>query len=272
MPTRLSQTLGTRRLILLGIAAVGILAFARLGISPSDTIPEGGRLSTISKFFLAALTPVVDSNALGDHCEGRSDHTAVRRARYRHLGCRGLRPRIPRFYRLVAAWGAAQSNPASDLSGDAISDHLHALGARAALGSYVPGRDWSKPYRWGSSPSLSHSVGTFAKIFSEMIDESPRDAADALSASGASPLLVYLYGLVPRALPDILAYILYRFECALRASAVIGFFGIPTLGFYISLAYEDLNFPAVWTHLYVLIFMVVTFDLWSGAARRRIAH
>jgi phosphonate transport system permease protein len=114
--------------------------------------------------------------------------------------------------------------------------------------------------------------GTFAKIFSEMIDEAPRDAADALSASGATPLLVYLYGLLPQALPDILAYILYRFECALRASAVIGFFGIPTLGLYIKLAFEDLDYSAVWTHLYILIFMVVIFDLWSGSARRRIAH
>ena len=114
--------------------------------------------------------------------------------------------------------------------------------------------------------------GTFAKIFSEMIDEAPSDAADALSASGATPLRVYLFGLVPRALPDMLAYILYRFECALRASAVIGFFGIATLGFYIRNAFEDLNYPLVWTYLYALILMVILFDVWSGYARRRIAH
>ena len=114
--------------------------------------------------------------------------------------------------------------------------------------------------------------GTFAKIFSEMIDESPRDAAEALGAAGASPIKVYLFGLVPRALPDILAYILYRFECALRASAVIGFFGIATLGFYIANAFEDLRYSLVWTYLYALIIMVVIFDLWSGSARRRIAH
>ena len=53
---------------------------------------------------------------------------------------------------------------------------------------------------------------------------------------------------------------------------LIGFFGIPTLGYYIGLAYEDLNFPAVWTYLYFLIIMVVIFDLWSGFARRRIPH
>ena len=99
-----------------------------------------------------------------------------------------------------------------------------------------------------------------------------REAADALGACGAGPLRIYLFGLLPCALPDILAYILYRFECALRASAVIGFFGIPTLGLYIKLAFEDLDFSAVWTHLYILILMVVIFDLWSGSARNRITH
>ena len=34
--------------------------------------------------------------------------------------------------------------------------------------------------------------GTLAKVFSEMVDEAPRDAAHALRAAGATPLQVYL--------------------------------------------------------------------------------
>ena len=40
--------------------------------------------------------------------------------------------------------------------------------------------------------------GTLAKVFSEMIDEAPRDAATALRAAGASPLQVFFVGLLPQ--------------------------------------------------------------------------
>ena len=60
--------------------------------------------------------------------------------------------------------------------------------------------------------------GVFAKVFSEIIDETSRDAAYALRGLGATPVKVFLFGLLPRALPDITAYACYRLSaaCALR--------------------------------------------------------
>ena len=112
-------------------------------------------------------------------------------------------------------------------------------------------------------------TGVLAKVFSEMIDEAPRDAAIALREAGASPLQVFFFGLVPRALPDITTYAFYRFECAVRSSAILGFFGFPTLGYYISASFENLYFGEVWTYLYVLFALVALLDWWSGAIRRR---
>ena len=112
--------------------------------------------------------------------------------------------------------------------------------------------------------------GTLAKIFSEMIDEAPRDAALALRAAGASGLQVFGFGLVPRAVPDMIAYAFYRFECALRSSAVLGFFGMGTLGREIEQAFQATNYGEVWTHLYVLIALVIVFDAWSGRLRARL--
>jgi len=77
---------------------------------------------------------------------------------------------------------------------------------------------------------------------------------------------------VPAALPDMVAYTFYRFECALRSAAVLGFFGFPTLGLRIKQAFGSTNFGEVWTHLYMLIILVVVFDLWSGAIRRRMVR
>ncbi len=114
-------------------------------------------------------------------------------------------------------------------------------------------------------------AGTLGKVFSEMIDESPRQAGEALHASGASALQSYLFGLVPLAGPDMLGYLFYRFECALRSSAVLGFFGFPTLGFYIAASFENLYYHEVWTYLYALFLLVMTVDWWSGRLRRELA-
>lgn len=114
-------------------------------------------------------------------------------------------------------------------------------------------------------------TGTFAKIFAEMIEEAPQNAAGALHAAGASPGQTYWFGLVPRVLPDLASYALYRFECALRSSAVLGFFGIPTLGYYLRLSFENSHDREVWTYLFALILIVALTDAWSGAVRRRLA-
>lgn len=115
-------------------------------------------------------------------------------------------------------------------------------------------------------------TGVFAKVFSEIIDETPRDAAYAIRALGGSPAKVFLVGLLPRAMPDITAYACYRFECGLRSSAVMGFFGIPTIGAYLKDAFDELHYHVVWTYLWALILLIVVVDLWSGQMRRRLVH
>ncbi len=113
-------------------------------------------------------------------------------------------------------------------------------------------------------------AGTLAKVFSELLDEAPTDAAEALQAGGASDLQALVFGVIPRAMPDLAAYGLYRFECALRSSAVLGFFGFPTLGYGLATAADSTHFHEVWTYLYALFALVWIADRWSWAVRRRL--
>lgn len=112
--------------------------------------------------------------------------------------------------------------------------------------------------------------GTLGKVFSELIDEEARDAAQALKAIGHGPVQTFLVGIFPRALPNLITYSFYRFECALRSSAVLGFVGIETIGLYIELSHEEFYYREVWTYLYLLIAMIVVVDLWGAAIRRRL--
>lgn len=112
-------------------------------------------------------------------------------------------------------------------------------------------------------------AGTLAKVFSEMLDEAPDDASDALRVLGATPGQEVLLGRAPRALADMGAYAFYRFECALRSSAVLGFFGLETLGYGLRAAFFNLQYGELWTHLWALIALVVVVEAWSGRLRRR---
>lgn len=113
-------------------------------------------------------------------------------------------------------------------------------------------------------------AGTFAKVFSEILDETPAEAAEALEAAGASRLQAFLFGLLPRALPDLGTYAFYRFECAVRSSAVLGFFGFPTLGYFLAASFENLHYAEVWSYLYAIFLLVVGLDAWSSRLRRRV--
>jgi phosphonate transport system permease protein len=113
-------------------------------------------------------------------------------------------------------------------------------------------------------------AGTLAKVFSEMLDEAPDDAAGALRMAGAGSLQTFVFGLVPRAVPDMGAYAFYRFECALRSAAILGFFGFETLGKYIHQSCGELYFREAWTYLYALCILIVLVEWWSGAIRRRL--
>ncbi len=109
-----------------------------------------------------------------------------------------------------------------------------------------------------------------AKLFSEILDETSRDALRALRNAGASPSEAFLYGLVPEAFRDLLSYTFYRFECSIRSAAVLGIIGAGGLGYELFLSLQSLRYPQMWTLLAALIALTGATDLWSGFVRRRL--
>ena len=61
---------------------------------------------------------------------------------------------------------------------------------------------------------------------------------------------------------------MYRFECAIRSSAIMSFVGLGGLGFQIQLSLNDLKYDEVWTFIFFLIGIVVLVDFWSSHLRK----
>lgn len=113
-------------------------------------------------------------------------------------------------------------------------------------------------------------AGILGRIYADLLnDVSPRPMA-ALRAVGASSAKILIYGRLPMALPDMVSYTFYRFECAVRASAIMGFVGLGGLGFQIQIALADLRYSSVSTYLIALIVLIVAIEAWSSKVRREI--
>ncbi|MDB9526911.1 ABC transporter permease subunit [Oscillatoria sp. CS-180] len=108
-----------------------------------------------------------------------------------------------------------------------------------------------------------------AKVFSEILDETPQEPLQNLLNSGVPPLTAWLYGLLPQALPNLLSYSTYRFECSLRSAAVLGVIGAGGLGYEILLSLQSLRYDQLWTGFYALIVLNGMVDLGSGWIRQQ---
>jgi phosphonate transport system permease protein len=273
--------LSPRRSVLLGILGAGLLSAFLLGLNPADLAPD--HASLLVRFLSAAIRPAFVSEGSGTAMLPRLVEAIRATVVFAAAGVSlALALALPLGF--LASHAAWEGDPAgAETPGRRLLRRTIAPAATAVTRLLIAGLRSIHELLWAMlllaaigltdiaaviAIALPYA-GILAKIFSEMIDEAPRDAVVALRAAGASPAQVFLLGLVPRALPDMTSYSFYRFECGLRSSAVLGFFGFPTIGYHLAAAFQNLQYREVWTWLYALFLLVLVADTWSGRLRRR---
>lgn len=75
------------------------------------------------------------------------------------------------------------------------------------------------------------SIGMLGKFFAEAIEEVDPKPLEALASSGATPLQVVRYAVLPQVVPSLVANTLYRFDINLRAALFLGVVGGGGIGF-----------------------------------------
>jgi phosphonate transport system permease protein len=109
-----------------------------------------------------------------------------------------------------------------------------------------------------------------AKVFSEILDETPRAPLLALLNSGVPTLNAFAYTLIPQAFPNLLSYSFYRLECSIRSAAVLGIIGAGGLGYQIFLSLQSLRYGQMWTLMFALLLLSGGTDFFSGLLRQRL--
>jgi phosphonate transport system permease protein len=104
-------------------------------------------------------------------------------------------------------------------------------------------------------------AGICAKVYSEIIEEADLAALRVLppGTGGAS---AFFYARLPDVADKLRHYTLYRLECGLRSTLVLGFIGLPTMGFHLESAFRQGRYGEAGALLLVFYILVGTRRLW----------
>ncbi len=105
----------------------------------------------------------------------------------------------------------------------------------------------------------------FARVYSEILAQAPVAIERALPVE-TRWLDRVLYGRLAPMWPALASYTRYRFECALRSSTVLGFVGLPTVGFYLETAYRQGYYAEGGALLWLFLLVIGTLRWWARPA------
>jgi phosphonate transport system permease protein len=118
--------------------------------------------------------------------------------------------------------------------------------------------------------ALTYS-GMLGKVYSEILESGETHATTSLLRNGSGRLQGFLYGLLPTNATELTSYTVYRWECAIRSSAVLGFVGAGGLGQQLIISLKMFNGAEVSTILIVFILLVWMADWVSMKLRQVLA-
>lgn len=113
--------------------------------------------------------------------------------------------------------------------------------------------------------------GMLGKVYAEILESADSRTTNALLAGGAARLPALLYGAIPESASELVSYTVYRWECAIRGSAVMGFVGAGGLGQRMDESMRMMAGGEVATMLIVFVLLVACADVVSKMLRARLA-
>ncbi len=111
-------------------------------------------------------------------------------------------------------------------------------------------------------------AGMLGKVYGEILESGETQATEALLRNGSSRLQAFAYGLLPQNAAELTSYTVYRWECAIRSSVVLGFVGAGGLGQQLDNSMKMFNGGEVLTMLAVFVALVALADRVSAALRK----
>ncbi|NVD35472.1 PhnE/PtxC family ABC transporter permease [Marinobacter lutaoensis] len=104
-------------------------------------------------------------------------------------------------------------------------------------------------------------TGIFAKVYAEILDEADPEPYRLLPP-GTGVVAAFVYARIPDCWAQLRTYTAYRLECGLRSSAILGFVGLPTLGFYLETSFSQGLYSDAGAVLILFYVLIAAIPLW----------
>lgn len=111
------------------------------------------------------------------------------------------------------------------------------------------------------------SIGFIGKLLYETIEEIDESQVEAVRATGAGPMQVMDYGIVPQVLPAFLGMSVFRWDINIRESTVVGLVGAGGIGLPLDAAISSLRWSQA-TVIFLMILVLVVLSEWVSAKVR----
>jgi phosphonate transport system permease protein len=113
-------------------------------------------------------------------------------------------------------------------------------------------------------------IGILGRMYAHLFEDVDPRPIEALHASGATRIQIFLLAIRPQATANVIAYTLYSFECCMRAAAIMGFIGAGGIGYEINVSMRLFEYRQALTLIVALIALVAITDGASKMLRRRL--
>ena len=113
--------------------------------------------------------------------------------------------------------------------------------------------------------------GMLGKVYAEILESGSSHATLNLMRNGSGRLHAFFYALLPTHAAELASYTVYRWECAIRSSVVLGFVGAGGLGQQLDNSMKMFNGGEVATLLLIFIVLVAFADQVSVWLRKALS-
>jgi phosphonate transport system permease protein len=114
------------------------------------------------------------------------------------------------------------------------------------------------------------SVGFLAKTTSEAIENVDRRPIEAMEATGANALIVFMFGNLPQIFPVVVGNVIFQLDINLRRAAILGMVGAGGIGYVFAEQMQAYNWNNAGTVVLGIAVMVIIGEVISNRIRTRL--
>jgi len=114
------------------------------------------------------------------------------------------------------------------------------------------------------------TLGTFARLFSETIENIDPKPSESIESVGAGNLQIIRFAILPEILPNFIANILFSFDVNIRTAIALGVLGGGGIGYQFDEAMRVLHYRQAMAVVFIIILLIIPMEKVSDYQRKKL--